>query len=171
MNHLFAQLNAAIDRFSTKWEGRQVRFYPSLVGPVLFLAAGAAGYILMPSQVKIQEGTATTARTFPSLMLTLILVCSVVLILQEVIKIVRKQPIEVVMLDVMTEIRAIIILALLVLYALLIPLLGFIVASMLFGLAMLGFFRVKKWGYYLIVALSALAIGLLFQGVLNVRLP
>ena len=171
MNHLFTQLNAAIDRFSTKWEGRQVRFYPSLVGPVLFLLASIAGYVLMPSQVKIQEGTATTARTFPSLMLTLILVCSVVLILQEVIKIIRRQPIEVIMLDVMTEIRAIIILALLVLYALLIPLLGFIVTSMLFGLAMLGFFRVKKWGYYLIVALSALAIGLLFQGVLNVRLP
>lgn len=171
MNHLFAQLNAAINRFSTKWEGRQARFYPSLVGPVLFLVAGVAGFALMPSQVKIQEGTATTARTFPSLMLTLILACSVFLILQEVVKIVHKQPIEVVMLDVMTEIRAIIILALLVLYALLIPVLGFIVTSILFGLAMLGFFRVKKWWYYLIIALSALLIGLLFQVVLNVRLP
>lgn len=171
MNHLFTQLNAALDRFSTKWEGRQIRFYPSLVGPVLFLLASIAGYALMPSQVKIQEGTATTARTFPSLMLTLILVCSVVLILQEVTKIVRKQPLEVVMLDVMTEIRAIIILALLILYALLIPVLGFIVTSILFGLAMLGFFRVKKWWYYLIIALSALMIGLLFPVVLNVRLP
>lgn len=171
MNHLFAQLNAAINRFSTKWEGRQVRFYPSLVGLVLFLVAGVAGFALMPSQVKIQEGTATTARTFPSLMLTLILACSVFLILQEVVKIVHKQPIEVVMLDVMTEIRAIIILALLVLYALLIPVLGFIVTSIIFGLAMLGFFRVKKWWYYLIIALSALMIGLLFQVVLNVRLP
>lgn len=171
MNHLFAQLNAAIDRFSRKWEGRQIPFYPSLVGPVLFLAAGVAGYALMPSQVKIQEGTATTARTFPSLMLTLILACSVVLLVQELIKIVRKQSIEVVMLDVLTEIRALIILILLVLYALLIPPLGFIVTSILFGLAMLGFFRVKKWWYYLIVALSALVIGLLFQVVLNVRLP
>lgn len=171
MNHLFTQLNAAIDRFSMKWEGRQIRFYPSLVGPVLFLLASIAGYALMPSQVKIQEGTATTARTFPSLMLTLILVCSVVLILQEVYKIVRKQPLEVVMLDVMTEIRALIILILLVLYALMIPLLGFIVTSMLFAMSMLGFFRVKKWWYYLIVSLSALAIGLLFQVVLNVRLP
>lgn len=171
MNHFFTQLNAVLDRFSTKWEGRQVRFYPSLAGPVLFLLASIAGYALMPSQVKIQEGTATTARTFPSLMLTLILVCSVALILQEVYKIVRKQPLEVVMLDVMTEIRALIILILLVLYALMIPLLGFIVTSMLFAMSMLGFFRVKKWWYYLIVALSALAIGLLFQGVLNVRLP
>ncbi len=104
-------------------------------------------------------------------MLSLILVCSVVLILQEAIKIVRKQPIEVVMLDVLTEIRAIIILVLLLLYALLIPFFGFIVTSMLFALAMLGFFRVKRWWYYLIVALSALLIGLLFQVVLNVRLP
>jgi hypothetical protein len=95
----------------------------------------------------------------------------VALILQEVYKIVRKQPLEVVMLDVMTEIRALIILILLVLYALMIPLLGFIVTSMLFAMSMLGFFRVKKWWYYLIVSLSALAIGLLFQVVLNVRLP
>lgn len=171
MNHLFAQLNTVIDRFSTKWEGRRVRFYPSLVGPVFFLIVSITGFLLMPSQVKIQEGTATTARTFPSLMLTLILACSVLLIVQELIKIVRKQPLEVVMLDVMTEIRAIIILVLLVLYALLISLLGFIVTSALFGLAMLCFFRVKKWWYYLIVAFSAVVIGLLFQVVLNVRLP
>ena len=171
MNHLIEQLNGTLDRFSLKWEGRRVRFYPSLVGPVLFLIVGIVGFLLMPTQVKIQEGTATTARTFPSLMLTLILACSVLLILQEVVKIVHKQPIEVVMLDVMTEIRAVIILVLLVLYAVLIPLLGFIVTSVLFGLGMLGFFRVKKWWYYLIVAFSALMIGLLFQVVLNVRLP
>lgn len=171
MIQFMSKINSFLDAFGDRWEGKQAHFYPSLIGPILFLLASIIGFLLMPSQVKIQEGAATTARTFPSLMLSLILVCSIILIGREVVKIVRKQPIEVVILDVMTEIRAVIILALLVLYAFLIPVLGFIVTSVLFGLAMLFFFRVKTWWYYLIIAVSAVAIGLLFQVVLNVRLP
>jgi len=114
---------------------------------------------------------ATTARTFPSLLLWVIVGGAILLLLQEIAKIIRKQPIQVVSLDLLTEIKAVVILALLVLYALLIPVLGFIITSILFGIGMLVFFRIRKWNYYVIVTIAALSIGLLFQVVLNVRLP
>jgi len=167
IDNVVQRVNGVVQRL----EGRTITFYPSLIGPILFLVVGIVGFLLMPSQVKIQEGTATTARTFPSLMLSIIVVCSLVLLGREVVKLIRKEPVEVVQLDVMTEIRALIILALLTLYALLIPVLGFIVTSMIFGMAMLVFFKIKRWTYYLVVCLSALGIGLIFQVILNVRLP
>ncbi|WP_332445915.1 tripartite tricarboxylate transporter TctB family protein [Sphaerochaeta sp.] len=169
------QVLRSLDEKLTEWgrilEGKTVRFHPSLVGPVLFLAIGILGFVVMPSQVKIQEGNATTARTFPTLMLLIIIVCSVILLAREVLNIIRGQEQNVVILDLLTEVKALLLLVMLLLYALLIPVLGFILTSMLFGFAMLVFFRIRKWSYYLIVTLAALGIGLLFQVVLNVRLP
>ncbi|MGE4584852.1 MAG: tripartite tricarboxylate transporter TctB family protein [Sphaerochaeta sp.] len=169
------QVLRSLDEKLTEWgrilEGKTVRFHPSLVGPVLFLAIGILGFVVMPSQVKIQEGNATTARTFPTLMLLIIIVCSVILLAREVLNIIRGQEQNVVILDLLTEVKALLLLVMLLLYTLLIPVLGFILTSMLFGFAMLVFFRIRKWSYYLIVTLAALGIGLLFQVVLNVRLP
>nr|WP_319473911.1 tripartite tricarboxylate transporter TctB family protein [uncultured Sphaerochaeta sp.] len=171
LRQLMQSIDACFTHLGEKLEGKQMRFYPSLVGPILFLLMGIAGFLIMPFQVKKQEGMATTARTFPSLLLWVIVGGAILLLLQEIAKIIRKQPIQVVYLDLLTEIKAVVILALLVLYALLIPVLGFIITSILFGIGMLVFFRIRKWNYYVIVTIAALSIGLLFQVVLNVRLP
>jgi putative tricarboxylic transport membrane protein len=96
---------------------------------------------------------------------------SVVLLGTEIVKIVRKIQIEVMEIELLTEIKAVIILLLLVLYALLMPLVGFIVSSLLFSIAMLYYFRIKKGSYYLIVVISALVISFIFRYLLGVRLP
>ena len=171
IKRLLHLLDESLTGLGSKLEGRQIRFYPTLIGPIFFLALGIAGFVIMPSQVRIQENQATTARTFPSLMLGVIVIGSIFLLVQEVIKLLRKQPMQVIQLELLTEIRAIVILGLLILYAVLMPVLGFIVTSTLFGIGMLLFFRIKKFSYFLIVAIAALTIGLLFQMVLNVRLP
>ncbi len=171
IKRLMQALDERITHLGARFEGKMIRFYPSLVGPIFFLILGIAGFIIMPSQVRIQENQATTARTFPTLMLGIIVAGAIILLLQEVVKLVRKQPLQVIQLELLTEIKAVVILGLLVLYAVLMPVLGFIVTSILFGLGMLLFFRIKKYGYYLIVAIAALTIGLLFRMVLNVRLP
>ena len=74
-------------------------------------------------------------------------------------------------LHLLVEVRTLIILALLVGYLLLLKPIGFILSSVLFGIALICYFRVRKWYYYLIVATAAVLIGVLFQMVLHVRLP
>lgn len=168
---IFKNLDSKIDQIGESLEGKRVNFYPSLVGPLVFLAFAVAAFILMPSQVKVQENMATTARTFPTLLLQIMIAGSVVLLVTEIVKIVRKTTIEVVQVELLTEIKAVIILLMLVLYALAMPLIGFIASSLLFSVAMLYYFRIKKGSYYLIVVIAALTIGLVFRYLLGVRLP
>ncbi|MDY0287937.1 MAG: tripartite tricarboxylate transporter TctB family protein [Sphaerochaeta sp.] len=169
--HMLKKLDGKVDRLGESLEGRSVNFYPSLVGPLVFLAFAVGAFLLMPSQVKVQENMATTARTFPTLLLQIMIAGSVVLLVTEIAKIVRKAEIEVIRIELLTEIKALIILVMLVLYALAMPLIGFIVSSLLFSVAMLYYFRIKKGTYYLIVVISALVIGVIFRYLLGVRLP
>ena len=169
--HMLKKLDGKVDRIGESLEGRSVNFYPSLVGPLVFLAFAVGAFLLMPSQVKVQENMATTARTFPTLLLQIMIAGSVVLLVTEIAKIVRKTAIEVIRVELLTEIKALIILVMLGLYALAMPRIGFIASSLLFSVAMLYYFRVKKGSYYLVVVIAALAIGVIFRYLLGVRLP
>jgi len=168
---LLKSVDSKIDQVGESLEGRKAKFYPSLVGPLVFLAFAVVAFILMPSQVKVRENMATTARTFTTLLLQIMIGGSVVLLGTEIVKILRKMKVEVVEVELLTEIKAVVILLMLVLYALLMPLVGFIVSSLLFSIAMLYYFRIKKGSYYLIVVTSALVIGFIFRYLLGVRLP
>ena len=168
---MLKRVDGKIDTVGESLEGRMVKFYPSLVGPLVFLAFAVTAFLLMPSQVKVQENVATTARTFPTLLLQIMIGGSVVLLGTELVKIIRKMKIEVIQIELLTEIKAVVILLMLILYALLMPLIGFIASSLLFSVAMLYYFRIKKGSYYLIVVISALLIGVIFRYILGVRLP
>ncbi|MBI9096622.1 MAG: tripartite tricarboxylate transporter TctB family protein [Sphaerochaeta sp.] len=146
---MLKSVDRKIDQVGESLEGKKANFSPSLVGPCIFLAFAVAAFLLMPSQVKVQENMATTARTFPTLLLQIMIAGSVLLLGTEIVKIIRKMQIEVVEVELLTEIKAVVILLLLVLYALLMPLVGFIVSSLLFSIAMLYYFRIKKVSYYL----------------------
>ena len=101
----------------------------------------------------------------------LIIICGVVLLGKEIFNIVAKKKVNIVETTALVEVKALIILGILVLYWLLMGLIGFIISSILLGLAMLMFFRVKKPSYYIIVSVVAVLIGVFFRYVLNVRLP
>ena len=122
----------------------------------------------MPSQIKVTEKGSINAQTFPKLLLQIMLVCSVVVFLVDIIKIILKKPSPTTTIDLVTEIRALIILAFLILYLLLLRPLGFIFSSIVFALLMTAYFRIRKVSYYLIGVCAALLIGVLFQYVLHV---
>ncbi len=168
---MLKSLDSKIDMIGERLEGKKANFYPSIVGPLVFLVFAVAAFLLMPSQVKVQENMATTARTFPTLLLQIMIGGSVVLLGTELVKIIRRNKLDVIQIELLTEIKALVILLMLVLYALLMPLIGFILSSLLFSVAMLYYFRIKKGSYYLIVIVSALAIGVIFRYLLGVRLP
>lgn len=165
------KLDNKIDLAAERMKDKKIAFYPTIIGPILFIVLSLVVLALMPSQIKIQPNRAINARTFPSILTYLMLGSSLVLLLREGLKAVRKIPIEKYELELLTELKALILLVLLILYAFLMKTIGFIAGSVIYSILMLYYFRIKNWKYYAIVVASAIAIGMIFRFVLNVRLP
>ncbi len=166
---------AIIDGLLTTWSkylaDKRWKIYPSLVGAILFIGVAVGILFLLPTQITIQSGQKITARTFPTLLTYIILCCALITLAGTLIQFLRKKPIPYVYLSALTEIRAVILLCLLIGYAVLISLIGFLSSSVLYGVCMLIYFRAKKLHYYLLVIGIALCIGYLFKYVLYVQLP
>lgn len=167
----FDKIDRKLDAIGLKLKDKDFSFYPNIIGPVCFIVIAVIFLLLMPSQIAVREGDTITARTFPKMLFTIILVLSSVLLVLEIRKIITHKEIEQKKLNALVEVRTLIILGLLVGYLILLRPLGFIVSSILFGIGMVCYFRVRKWYYYAIVGLSAVFIGILFRVVLNVPLP
>ncbi|QTQ15386.1 tripartite tricarboxylate transporter TctB family protein [Treponema parvum] len=167
----FDKINKGLDDIGERLEGKTISFNANILGSLLFIIFSSVFIFIMPEQIKITGSSAINAQTFPLLLLRIILFCSIFIFVKEVIKIIAKKKTEKVTVEILTELRALLIFIILLAYFFTIKLLGFIVSSMIFGIAMTFYFRVRKWHYYLIVLASAVIIGLVFREALHVRLP
>ncbi|MDO4697918.1 MAG: tripartite tricarboxylate transporter TctB family protein [Pasteurellaceae bacterium] len=150
----------------------KIRFRQDLVGSLIFLIVSLVLWFLMPYQIKVTEDDELiTAQTFPRLVIGLMIVCCVILLVKELIKLVRKQPTKMAEFDLTRESRSLIVILLLVLYWGLLHWLPFIVSSIIFSYLLLIFFQCKNWKYYAIVTTVIVAVSLFFQNLLNVSLP
>jgi putative tricarboxylic transport membrane protein len=165
------KLDGRIDTLAEEMKDKKVAFRPSIVGPIIFIVFSIAILLLMPSQIKVQQDQIINARTFPRMLTYLMLGSSVVVLAQALFNLARHKPIEKLELELLTEVKAVLMLAMLVLYAVLMKPIGFIASSVIYAILMLYYFRVKNWKYYVILVVSAIAIGVIFRYVLNVRLP
>jgi putative tricarboxylic transport membrane protein len=168
---LLTRFDAWIDGMGRKMEGKKISIHPNLVGPALFVVFSVWMMAIMPSQIVVSEEGAINAQTFPKLLLSIMLVLSAVILVVEIVKLVLKKPCDKVEIELLTEVRALLIVGMFVLYLVLLKPIGFIFSSILFACLMTAYFRVKRISYYLIGAVSAILIGVLFQYVLHVRLP
>lgn len=165
------RFDSKLSAIAASMEGKRVRFYPTITGALVMIVFSIAVLVLMPSQVNIDEGEIITARTFPTLLAYIMLGGSVLLLIQEAVKVIRKRPLQTRELELLTEVKALVLLVLFVLYAVLMTLTGFIVASAIYSVLMLVYFREKRLHFYPIVVVAAVIIGIIFRNVLNVRLP
>lgn len=168
MTHIMDQF---IDRTSLVLEQKKFKLYPSLAGSALFMALSLFILTVMPSQIKINPDMAINARTFPTILAFIMMGGAIINLLKDLYKLSRKKNLPYSELCLFTEIKALILLCFLSIYAILMPLIGFIASSVVYGILMLNFFRIKNWKYYLLVTLLAVIIGLLFKNILHVRLP
>ncbi|MBK5200930.1 MAG: tripartite tricarboxylate transporter TctB family protein [Spirochaetaceae bacterium] len=171
MKKFLDSVDLLIDNTGTKLERHNMNVPINIVGAILFIIIAIVGLSLVPSQIKLNTSSAITARTFPLLMLRIVLIFSVVLLLKDIIAIIRKKDIEMKEINLLVEIRALIILAMLILFLVLLHFSSFIASSIVFGILMLFYFRSRKLSSYIIICSSAIIIGFLFQYVLKVRLP
>ncbi|MDC7240507.1 MAG: tripartite tricarboxylate transporter TctB family protein [Spirochaetales bacterium] len=168
---LTASWDAFLDHCAGLLEGRTLKLYPGPAGSVLFLAIGALILVLMPTQINVRTEYGINARTFPSMLAWIMIAGALINLMGYGIKILQKSKPDCIELDLLTEVKALILLLFLVLFAVLMPLVGFSIASVIYSILMLLFFRIKDWKYYLLVTFLALGIGFLFKNLLNVRLP
>ena len=167
----FQRIDSWLDATGEKLEKKKIRLYVDIITPIIFITFAVAVLLAMPSQIALLSSSSINERSFPTLLMFLIIICGVVLLGKEIFNIVAKKKVNIVETTALVEVKALIILGILVLYWLLMGLIGFIISSILLGLAMLMFFRVKKPSYYIIVSVVAVLIGVFFRYVLNVRLP
>lgn len=165
------RIDSWLDATGEKLEKKKVRLYVDIITPIIFIIFAVAVLLAMPKQIALLSSGSINERSFPTLLMLLIIICGVVLLIKEIYNIISKKKANIVETTVLVEVKALIILGILVLYWLLMGLVGFIISSILLGLAMLMFFRVKKPSYYIIVSVVAVLIGVFFRYVLNVRLP
>lgn len=165
------RIDSWLDATGERLEKKTVRLYVDIITPIIFIIFAVAVLLAMPSQIALLSSGSINERSFPTLLMFLIIICGVVLLGKEIFNIISKKKANIVETTALVEVKALIILGILVLYWLLMGLIGFIISSILLGLAMLLFFRVKKVSYYIIVSVVAVLIGVFFQYVLNVRLP
>lgn len=165
------RIDSWLDATGEKLEKKKVRLYVDIITPIIFIIFAVAVLLAMPKQIALLSSGSINERTFPTMLMLLIIICGVALLIKEIYNIISKKKANIVETTVMVEVKALIILGILVLYWLLMGLVGFIISSILLGLAMLMFFRVKKPSYYIIVSVVAVLIGVFFRYVLNVRLP
>lgn len=167
----FQRIDSWLDATGEKLEKKKIRLYVDIITPIIFIIFAVAVLLVMPSQIALLSSSSINERSFPTLLMLLIIICGVVLLGKEIFNIISKKRANIVETTALVEVKALIILGILVLYWLLMGLIGFIISSILLGLAMLMFFRVKKISYYIIVSVVAVLIGVFFRYVLNVRLP
>ncbi len=151
-------------------ERKTVRFSPDLAASIVFIIFSSAFLFLMKREVYVPDESGINARTFPSIVLSLMLFLSLVMLIKEIVLIVLKKPRCFVVLDMAEEGRAVSIFLILLIYALSISFIGFLIPSIVFPLILCFFLGSRKISHFLIVGLSSSAIVMVFRYILHVRL-
>ncbi len=159
-----------IDALATRLKEKQVTIPTDIIGAVLFLVLGIILYLVMPSQVAIAESDVVNGRSFPTLLIVLMIVCSIMLIIQNVVKIKKGEEINRVTINLLTEVKALMIMAILFLTYVICEITDLFVAGAVFcAVGFLVYFRCSKKLYYVITIGLAAAIWAAFRFALGVR--
>lgn len=149
----------------------KIKMKQDLVGAISFLILGLILWFLMPYQIKLTNADTINSQTFPRLIVGLMILCSMYLLIIEIIKMIKKQPVREVIVDLKQEGKSILVILMLIAYWGALHWVPFMITSLIFAGGMLLFFKCKNWRYYAIVGTTIIIITVMFQNVLNVKLP
>ena len=170
MKHWVSQFNARMDRWGERLSQKELRIPVDLTVGILFFLFALAILLVMPQQVAISEKDAVNGRAFPTLLMVVMMICCVMLVGKELYKIVTKQPLNWKTINLQTELKALVILAILVVTYLLCRFTDlFVVGALVCSLGFLVYFRCRKPSYYAITLTLAVAIWAAFRFALHVE--
>ena len=169
MSKWVEQFNGRMDSWGRKLHEKEIRIPVDLVTGVVFFLVGLGVLLVMPDQVAISEKDVVNGRAFPTLLTAVMLLCCAMLIGKELYKLVTKQPLNWKVINIQVEIKALVILGILVVTYLLSKLTGlFVVGAVFCCLGFLLYFRCRKTSYYVITLVLAVAIWAAFRFALGV---
>jgi putative tricarboxylic transport membrane protein len=147
-----------------------IKIRQNLVSGLFFFLLSLFLLFSVQSQIKTMETGTLNARTFPYLISAVLMLASVKLIVTDLDERFRKKKRILLKLDIKTELKALLIFGILIIWLALMPFLGYLISSILMVSAFLVYFRVKIWWYYLVMIASCFLIHYVFTAFLNVQL-
>ncbi len=170
MKDQLARLNARLDAIGKRLDEKELRIPVDLVTGVLFALFALVIFQVMPDQVVVSEKDVVNGRAFPTLLMALMLLCCVMLIGKELYKLATRQPLAWKTINLLVEVKALIILLILAGTYFLSRLTGlFVVGGVFCCLGFLLYFRCRKPSYYVITVALAVGIWAAFRFVLGVN--
>lgn len=170
LDSIFRESDSKLDEIGQRLKEKEIRLPTDMVGAVLFMVLGIIVLLIMPSQVPVSEGDVIDGRVFPTMLMVLMISCSGLLLVQNIVKLVKKQEIHICTLNVLTEVKALIILGILFGTYIICNLTDlFILGALFCCVGFLLFFRCRKKSYYAITLGLAVVIWAAFRFGLNVR--
>ena len=169
MKEKLQRMEAKLDRWGEALDQKTICYPSDLLTGILFLVLGIVILLVMPQQVQISEKDVVNGRAFPTLMIWVMMACSAMLVVKDVYKLATKKPLEMKTLNLLVEVKALIIMGILIVTYLLAKWTDlFVIGGVFCALAFLVFFRCKKKSYYAITLTMAVAIWVVFRFVLGV---
>lgn len=153
----------------------KIKYNAEMIAGAIFAVVGIVLWFLIPSQVQTLEKTAVNARTFPSIAIGGMILFSIGLLLEGLLA--REKKEVVITKDTFhsasfrKEIRSLVFALLLIAYCFLIGHLGYVVTTVLLVLAVMLFYRARKWYYYAIPLGMVGVIYYVFKTLLRISLP
>lgn len=164
------QFHAKVDSWGESLDKKELRIPVDLTVGVLFFLFALVILLVMPQQVAISEKDVVNGRAFPTLLMVVMMICCGMLVGKELFKIFTKQPLQYKVINLKTEAKALVILAILLITYFLCKVTDlFVVGAIFCCLGFLTYFRCKKPSYYAITVAFAVAIWAVFRFVLNVE--
>lgn len=159
------------DTIGEKLSKKEMKLPIDIVTGVFFLLLGAVILLIMPKQVPVSDSDVINGQAFPTLLMAVMMICSGVVLAKELYNIfVKKMPPAMKNINLLVEVKALEILAILLLtYVICRVTELFVVGAIFCSLAFLIYFRCRKLSYYAITLTVAVLIWIAFRFGLNVN--
>lgn len=152
----------------------KIKLNSHLISGFLFSIFSIIMLLQVPIQIRTRETTSINARTIPIIMLSLILALSIILIIQGLSKERKEYIIDKTLFKnkaVKRELKSIIFILMLLIYALIFNKVGFLISSILLSTGILIYYKCKIWWFYAISYLNIGIVFFVFKLLLRVSLP
>ena len=159
------------DTIGEKLSKKEMKLPIDIVTGIFFLLLGAVILLIMPQQVPVSDSDVINGQAFPTLLMAVMMICSGVVLAKELYNIfVKKMPPAMKNINLLVEVKALEILAILLLTYVICRVTDlFVVGAIFCSLAFLIYFRCRKLSYYAITLTVAVLIWIAFRFGLNVN--
>ena len=169
MSRWVEQFNGRVDAWGRKLHEKEIRIPVDLVTGVVFFLVALVILLVMPDQVAVSEKDVVNGRAFPTMLMVVMMLCCAMLVAKELYKLATRQPLNWKVINVQIEMKALVILAILIGTWALSKITGlFVVGAVFCCLGFLLYFRCRKKSYYVITLVLAVAIWAAFRFALGV---